>query len=384
MHSRVWSFSIAFWIALSGVAEAATVTVEPGAGTPLADAVSQLAAGDKLVIKKGTYPERLVISGLADIKVVGKGKPQIGDGSTDVQVVAGDCPNISISGLVVVEGQGDSILIEESANATVSKCTVTNPAGTGIRFDNSNDGVVTKCSIGGASAVDAGRVGISGFSSDSLSVTKSRFTPGLRDGVSTGGGSDIVVSKNRFEGTTSRAVFIAAPGARCERNRMNDCEFGVRANGSGAVIAKNRVVRTGLSGGISVLSTDVVVSKNRVFDSEAVGIFVSPVATGVDVTRNVVRDVAFGGIVDNAPNSTVTRNKISNAGSNGLAARSDSGLYEKNVVKNSPATGMFVLQGGNTFRKNKVSGSGGFDLLSDVAEDANTFENNKFGTTSFP
>jgi len=34
--------------------------------------------------------------------------------------------------------------------------------------------------------------------------------------------------------------------------------------------------------------------------------------------------------------------------------------------------------------KNKVSGSVSMDFFSSVAEDQNTFNGNKFGTTSFP
>ena len=65
-------------------------------------------------------------------------------------------------------------------------------------------------------------------------------------------------------------------------------------------------------------------------------------------------------------------------------ARGTAAVYEDNVVKKTIGEGILVVQGGNTFRGNKVSGSTDVDLQSNVAEDQNTLDDNRFGTQSFP
>ena len=84
VHLRTTLLAATFLVGFATTAFAKTVVVAPGSPgeTPLADAVAELVDGDKLVIKKGTYDELLGLSGLSDVRVVGKGRPVVGGGPT--------------------------------------------------------------------------------------------------------------------------------------------------------------------------------------------------------------------------------------------------------------------------------------------------------------
>ncbi len=389
MSIRFVCFVATLVLAFGVVAAAATVTVKPGAQgeTPLADAVAQLENGDKLVIKKGTYPERLVMSSLDDIVIVGKGKPRIGDGGAMPQIQIVNCTNVVLSKVVVVEGEGHGVLISASPGCTVTKCTVESPAQAGVRVQMSDDVVVEKTKVGGTAAGAGSHIGIDGSESDRLIVTKCRLEAGLDDGVSVVVGEDVTVVKNRFRGILDRGVFFQALRFICDRNRFTDCEGGVRSStgdSTGAVVSKNRMKGIGQSGGVRIFSVQVTVTRNNIKDSDGLGIGNTFLATGIDISDNKITDARLGGIVNNASMSTVTGNRVNKATGQGIAARGTDALYENNVIKKTTGEGFLLTQGGNTLRGNKVSGSTIVDLQSNPAEGSNTFEDNKFGTTSFP
>jgi nitrous oxidase accessory protein NosD len=389
MLSRVFPFVMLVVVALVSVAQAETIVVKPGGPgeTPIADAVALLQDDFKLVIKKGVYPERLVLTGLNGVMIVGKGNPRIGDGGALDQIQAVNCTNVTLQGLVVVEGESNGILISSSNGSVVKRCTVESPAQVGIRVLNSDDVVIEKCRVGGTAATAGEHAGIVSSESDRLLVTRCRLDPGLDDGVQVVDGIDVEIVKNRFRGILDRGVFFQVPKLLCDRNRFTDCEGGVRSGTAAAgecVISRNRMSGIGISGGVFIFTPGVTVTGNRINDADGLGIGNTFLAEGIEISNNRVRDARMGGIVNNASNSTVTGNRVTKATDEGIAARGTDATYEGNVIKKTNGDGILVTRGGNTFRDNKVSGSTESDLRSQVAQDQNTFEDNRFGVERYP
>ncbi len=371
---------------LATTAYAKTVTVVPGDGTPLADGVAQLEDGDKLVIKKGTYGERLILDGLTDVKVIGKGRPVLDGGAAISVVSVTGCTNTTVQGLSLISTGSDGVTTSNSVSCTFKKCTADGMAngfrdtfGTGNRF--------MKCVASNVSN------GFFPASVDGVLIDRCTAVDTVNVGVNMSGGvaiNDVVIRKSKFTASVGGALVLAGVNARCERNTVVGANTGISTevgtDMTGSVITRNKV--SAPSGvGISLTARGIEVSRNKVQDVGFAGISTTPIAQPIVITRNTIRGGTIG-ISARVGESEITRNKVFGADTGirvqvGVESTGGS-LYDRNVVKGSTDLGIRVQTIGNTFTKNKVSGSASTDLFSQVAEDQNTFDGNKFGTTSFP
>lgn len=303
-------------------ARAATINVQPGAGTIQA-AVDQAQDGDTIVLAAGTYTGLTTINGLSNVRIRGKGAVIIdGDG------VSIDGFNVLNSHRIRFEGitirnvtDGIEMRDELSSDITIRRCRFENTSDTGIESYGCDGIVVDRCTF-----------------------VNSRYPVYLGEEAAGDGSHNAVVTRNTMIDVGREGIYLEGNGGRVSRNTMTaqsgNGRYGVRIEQAYTGCRIERNTTTGFTEfGISLPGSGHSVSRNRVEDC----------VTGISV-------VGTGG-------HSISRNNVSGA-----------------------TTAAFrVSSSGNTFSRNVATGTldGGFDLFSDVVESENTYKKNKFTTTTF-
>ncbi len=373
-------------IAFAAPAYAKTVTVEPGDGTPIADAVAQLADGDKLIVKPGTYTEGVFLTGLSKVKVIGKGDPVLSP-PIGLGIAVTDCARVTIQGIIFDQGGNTGVQILRCTDVTLKDCRVESTAINGVRIFEGARVKLVKCIIANClCAISISEVERPTILGCSISDCRTGVTVGDDLTLTT----DAVIKRNRVTNLTGGAFNLASLRTICQRNTVDGASFGVitvlDTDMTGSVISRNRISNVEITAyAIQVRSRGVTVSKNTVSGDGAFGIRTTAEAEPVVVTGNKVSgfDTGLFIVMDDA---VVRKNRVNGCR---VGVRADAGadgtpgsIFARNKVQDS-TFGFFVLSVGNTFTRNKASDSTDTDLLSVEAESENTYVKNKFGTTEF-
>ena len=365
-------------------ASAGVVVVEPDPGNgPLAAALALLEDGDKLVLKAGTYDERLTLVGLTKVKVIAKGEVIFDAVGPSASISITNCDRVSIRGVTVRDAPSQGVLVSGSTKVTLEKCTVENHLSQGIFVSDSPELRVLACTVVGGSngisltgATSAKVIG----NSVSDTATQSIFVVDVSL-------PDTKIVKNVVSGSGNAAIELAGAGNRADRNTISDSLFGVVTPFTGGDMAGSTIRRNTITDTVVALRTyasgGLLLSGNRVEDASASALQIASLAVDVMVTKNRV-DGANSGIDDEGTGSFVAKNKIAATNIYGIRARGTTGTFERNRVNDTPGDGFDVWTSGNTFERNKASGNAGLDLdSSGLAESENTYVKNSFGTVAF-
>ncbi len=367
-------------------AVAATYRVSPTDGpTALGDAVAQLADGDKLVLLPGDYSERLVLSGLARVKVIAKRGARMAPTGPGAAVQVALCDDLQLRGITIESSSAHGIFITGSARVRIKKATIRNTALHGIFVSSCPDMLVTRCSFTNT------EIGLGLSSSERSVVTRSRFEGtsirALTLGVDAAlrGSEGFTFSRNVVEGTSDVAVLVgggSGPDVVVARNRLLRCAGGVAAISSRTVVDRN-VVEDSTADAILVDSIEGTATRNTVRRCAGTGILASARARAAAIARNRVEDCEPVGIDVLANECVVERNDVRNVTGDGISVGGTSGSFRMNKVTSASQSAFVVGSGGNTIEANVASGSGASDLRSAVAESENAYAKNRFATRVF-
>ncbi len=381
--TSAWLLPFVFVAATAATAPAATIVISPGDGpSPLADGFRAAQSGDKIIIKKGRYDERVSVNDVDDLRIIGKRGAVIvsPDQSAALQLI--NCDRVTVQGLTFEASTGLQMNIVGGATTTVKKCRFIGAATGAITASGGTDLTIERCTFDGAdSAVSASDFSRLTVSRSTINVTR----VGCALTQSTAGASaDCVFEKNRVSGTEFTAFNVRGLRVRVAKNRVEDCGQGVSLiiNADDAVVEKNTFRRSGQGGTVFTSSQRTTITKNKYFALGGGAISVHALAGEAMIEKNKIKGTKGDAIRVGGAGATVTRNKVQDVEGRGILVVGVDGTYEKNVVTNATTDGIRIHTAGNTFIKNSARGSGGSDLFSTRPVEDNTFTNNKFGVSN--
>lgn len=310
-------------------ASAATLCVEPtgasGCFTTIQDAVDNAAAGDTIVVRRGTYFENVVIpAGLDGLTIRNQG-------ATRQIVLDPDAPNTGI-GITV---EADDVTIR------------------GITIENGEDDGIYVAPIASGALID--RVTVTGPDENCIEIGGPDAT--VKNSSLIGCGADAINAINNIDNN--------ADGLTIERNKIRNCDSDCIEVVADNVTVRTTVVQTADDGkGIVVRGDQMLIQSNRVSRTDDETYFLTcSLCTGGLVQGNLADfaadDEGFR-IEADAPGLVVKQNKAINNGNAGFQIFGVGIRLERNL-----ATG----NGGDRFEHGfEISGSGHV-LIRNIARD---------------
>jgi len=288
------------WI-FAGTASAKTITVKDGGN--LQAAIDGAAAGDTIVVKKGTYAP-VALTGRADLKIRGVGKAVVDGAAASNCLQLTNCQRIVVTGLTLKDSQLSGILATTCDAVTIRSCTVLNAGDEGIEFSSCENTVIDKNTIDKTGddgiAVSDG----SGDQSNHSKITKNKVK-NVPDGGIDVNGSDNLISGNQVRDSKVNGVLVQS-GTRnvVEKNKIMTMDgVGIDVRGDGNTVRSN-VIQKPTGDGIYVGSNTNVITKNVVTKPGAAGIHVDGGAN--EVTKNVITKAATFDLKDSSGLTTNT------------------------------------------------------------------------------
>jgi len=347
------------------VAAATDATAEthlvPKDFTTIQGAIEAAADGDTIIVKKGKYAEQLRIESRKDLRLIGKGKPEVGAGSGN-GVEISNCVGIVFQGFGVDLAEGFGILIQSSTDVTVTKCVIANTGDDGIRADACAMITVSKCRLD-----DIGDDGIA-FSeglgtiktNDSV-IEKCTIRECSDDAVDINGNDNEVIKCRAFDvGEDGFELDEDAGGTgnlfeRCSATNCEEDGFLVGSGSFGNTLIKCKAVNCEDDW------IDVEGSDNRIERCRAVA----------------CDDDGFD--IDGSGNDFL-RNQAIRCSDDGYEVDGLNNHFEKNVSRSASENGFQIDSAatGNAFTGNKASKSGDRDMEDNSQHGMNMFDRNKF------
>ncbi len=386
MRRATLTIAAAVVAALAAGAVAETIKV-PGDFNTIQEAVDNAQPGDKILISKGIYSEK-VNAAVPGLQFVGK-KGAIWDGTPNGNegvCLSANADNVQIKGITFRAGDG---LVEIDGNgAIIEKCEFESSIACAIDITG-DDAVIKKCDFFGTD----GGVSVSG--NDTL-VEKCDFLMMIDRCVDINGdravvvkcdvrvcengpaldvdGNDALVERNEVLFTGGESIFVIGDGGTINKNECRGSGFGsINYEGNGSTITGNKVAECG-EFGIFVFGDDHTIDKNNVRSMLLEGI--EAFGAGIVITNNkideVMRGVAGIHLNDNgtAGGGRIEGNKVNDVVEAGILVMSDNVDLFGNRVTNCGAenqASILMTGDGNEARDNAVTNGGddGFRVTGD-------------------
>jgi len=357
----------------SAPARAAATIHVPADFKTIQAAVDAAADGDTIVVAKGKYKERVLISGRSGLTLQADGKAVIDAGGVGIAAAAENAPNLVLDGFTVQRTGGAGIRLTNCAGAVVRNCTALKTTSFGIAVEGSDAVHVTNCIVTGAKD-DGIEFGISGAAVTNSFVTGCTVTSCKFDGIIVNGGS------NTIEGDTVKSC--KDNGIELSRSHFsNDCVikdnvvvapryWGIYVLGNGDHVIDNHVTSSG-SDSIEVNGVNHVISGNTLDKSKYSGIWGD--APGCTLDGNRVNSPKHSGIDMQGVNETVTNNVVAKSAFRGIEVNGTQGTYAGNTVT-SCRTGFFVDGTNNSFTGNSATKSKKLDLDDESGGTSNSYD----------
>lgn len=378
--------------------------VVPSDGYPtIQSAVDDAGPGDVIVVAAGEYEESVDVSGKEGLAIRGKGWPVILPGPSSSGFHLGDCTGVTITGFEIDAGMY-GVDAAYAGSTVLSHLRISGTLGVGIRLDHCPQTLVTKCTVGGTASH-----GIEDTSTPQLVIEKCTLENAGGDSIrlSAGAGENLgtnaaVVTRNRITGG-SGGIRFSGENAEISKNRIEGfTDMGIEilagTSSTGTVVTKNRVANGGGAVGIKVNVSGLTVTRNSLdgsalyFDgndqacdrnrvSNAVwGVYAA--GNNCTITGNRLQALSAFGIRSNGIFCTLEGNAVAGVDGNGIELGGANNTVTGNRVSGATQNGFDISTIGNTLTGNKAKGCGGFDLKDNAAAGQNTYEGNRFGTTS--
>lgn len=379
---------------LAVAARADTIKVSSGVAADLQAALDAAAPGDTIRISGGPYVGNFSIGEGKDGLVL-KGKAVIdAQGGNHGFVI--DSDDVTLSQLTIRHPDDDAIRAPGSgdplAGLTISKCTILDGYGLAVAVTGDDVSLLSVVADG----CDAGFSVIG----DRGTVSKCRVLNTVGQAI-TVGGEDASVRGNTVEVCDNVALSVTGEGAVVEGNDLSVVSSGVLVSSAGGVVAGNDVRfcdsiafnivgnEVEVSGnevegagvlGLVIGGTDVIVTKNRVRDSQATGDALRVLGNGAIVDSNTVERTSGSGFILVGNEGIVSRNRAVRCGTSfgaGFLVDGNENVFEKNTAQDCDDTGFVVDGDQNELLGNTSTGHGnnGFWILG-ISSTGNVLDGN--------
>jgi len=388
-------------LALCASSAGASVLKVPSDDYPtIQSAVDAAVPGDTIVVSKGIYDEDVSIDAKADLTIRGKGRPVIQPFGIGFAVTGGS-EAITITGFEI-EGGAVGAQVEASVGVLLSRLFIHDSTQAGIDLSLDTGATISRC------VLDTMPTGIQDVTSDFLVIDRCVLTGVAGTGLSLSpdvggnfGDNHAVVTRNRIA-AGSEGIRFGGEDAEISRNAVTGfANFGIElpfaTSSDRTVLSRNRVSGEAGAVGIKVASNQSTVSRN-VLDGCAIyfdgnghvvegnrvanaiwGVYAN--GNGLTITGNRLSTLSAFGMRVNGTTCTVEGNLVAGVTGNGIEIGGGSNTVDGNRVSGATVNGFDVSGTGNTLTGNRASGSGEFDLRDHNAPAANTYEDNRFGTS---
>lgn len=401
MPFRMRSWFLASAVVAGLAAPAAAATLEVGKGkkyATIADAVAAAQPGDRVVISRGRYLERVTVT-TPRIQIVAKAGVVWFPGAVNTPCLTFEDPaeDSSVTG-VTFRGRGDGVVID-TRRVTVQKCTFrasstgVSSLGDGTRVLRSkfqtcwtavdvraSDAVIDQVVVNHSSS---NCVSVSG---DGAVVTRSVARGSADDNAFDMAGDRVRVEDCRAFATWNSCVFVRGDDAvirRCTatdivsdsgfivlgaRALVEGCtadgcsRYGVQVTGADARVVGNRISNCG-DDGVRIDGASFEVRGNRVADlADGSGVFVNDgAASGAKpavVADNDLRDCSSNGIEIYGDGIRVTGNSIRDVLQRGIQVYGTNHVIEDDDVVTTGYHGIDVEGAGAVVRRCRVTDAG--------------------------
>ena len=373
---------------------ALSATIKVKAGESIQTAIDLAAAGDRIQIAAGTYPENLVIDVTkTGLSLVGKGSASkvIIDARPSAPTPTGpgiliQAADVDISNLTVRHAHADEFLtfsghgIEVVAEKVhlndvivyraqmdgvhvdgldfrADGCTVVGCGEWGINVQSGSSADIWNCKV---SQCVTGGIRVDSSKADVVKNTVELIKEG--EGIRVNG-NDAEVLKNVVRGTGQELIRVVGDDAVVFKNKLSaGAHDGIKLDGSGFLIANNKISQLARSGdGIRVINAlfGGTVRKNTISQTAEAGIDVT-FSTDVVISENSVTDCGSALIPSINASLTVSQisilnNKVLRGQGDGIHVDGDSNLVESNVITACLEDGIDMQAGtGNQVRSNRI------------------------------
>jgi len=359
---------------------AAKTRIVPRDYDTIQEAVDASNDGDKVIVRKGTYAENVVIEDLTDFKIETENKPVIDPNGVGTAITVIHCRDIKVRNFRIENTGEDGIRVIESVDVQLKNIRVRDCAGTAIKIRGGRTFDIYKARIDGCGE-DGIYLGTSegGEPSRRANVQRCRIENVEGYGVNIDGQIYHSVRKNRIYDCGWGIFFsVNSESSRADRNRVEDCTTGaISVNGTRNFLRRNNIKRTG-GDAILVLGEQCWIEFNKVKETGRSGFLIA----GRDCTlrNNKSKDCGGDGLIVVGPDNLLRKTKVHDAQGRGVVADSTNSTFRRNKVKRAGTIGWFVAEGAvdNLFRRTGTSKSGVEGLVDENPEGSNTYEKSSF------
>jgi parallel beta-helix repeat protein len=303
-------------------------------------AVDAAAAGDTVLVAKGTYAETVGIAKI-DLTVVGKPGAIIDGPAGESALLVGFATRVTVRGFTVrhVSGVDSAVLVGQCIDVEISDCVVQG-AGHGIEAFSSRGVRLV------GNTIQSGEDGIFVDSDDTLVSGNT---------VLASGGSNIrilgslnTIEDNVLLDANDDGILLADGGAHETTSNL---------------VAGNRIAQSGNPSTEVGIALDEApgtwIVDNTLIAMQEDGMVIDLLSPGCVIQGNGVRNSSLDGIRMFAT-AAVLHNVVKGSGSTGItiAGNAEGSYVRGNVVKNSDVYGILVSVDDCTFVKNVATGSG--------------------------
>jgi F-box protein 11 len=302
----------------------------------LTEALTAAKAGDRILIRKGTYKESIVID--KPVEIIGDGK--LGD--------------------VVIEGSGTATVFFRTSMGRIANLKLQHTGG------------------GSAFCVDIalGRLDLEGcdITSQSLACVAihNKATPRLRANRIHGGkeggifvyrnGRGTLEDNDIFENGLAGVEIQDGGNPTLRGNRIHDGkEGGIYVHKSGRGIFENNEIFANKLAGVAIMDGgNPVLRRNSIHDGMVNGVYVAGGGRGVLEDNDIFANSFYGVEIKERSNPTLRHNRIHHGKAGGVMVNADGrGVLEDNDISANAEAGVTIWGGGNpTLRRNHISQNG--------------------------
>jgi len=343
-------------------------------------AVDASSDGDKVVVKKGTYHENVVIQGLADFKIKMENKPVLDPQGVGTALTVIDCTRIKLRNFRIENAGEDGVRVIECVDVQLRNFRISGCGGTGIEIRGGRTFDIYRAKI-----EDCGDSGIylgsseAGQFSRRANVQKCRVERVKGFGIHIDGQLYHAVRRNRiYECGWGIFFTINAESSRADRNRVEDCTTGgITVNGLSNFTRWNRIKRTG-GDAVQVLGVECWVQGNHAKKTDGRAFVVA--GRSNMFRNNKAEDCGGDGLSVLGTDLIVKYTRIKRPLGRGMVVATQDTEFRHNRIHRAGTIGCFVTAGavGNLFKKNATRKSGEAGLVDENAEGSNEYRKNSF------